>query len=245
MDYWRKEVHREYEYVNPKDTFDDTLEMLEIFHEYHTNISGYKLLEPPEGIIESKEKYNDLESPYLINIGEAYPVYGKIDRLVQWENKTWALDYKITSNISQFSYYNYRDFNMCLETGLLVLAGSILNKSSIEGIILELLSGSSTNNYLGFHHIRVREHWLEDVINYSRTLINQIEKCNKSKQWARNVSGCTPYGMFGKIGNECEFFPICEANDWRRCVQNFEQRNYDPLEGLNVRPLKNNLFDTQ
>lgn len=222
LEHWNKEGVEGDSARNP----DRALSMLENFHFFHKNAQIYRPLDPPQGVIESAEKYCDYEAPFLIDIGADIPLYGKIDRMVSWGGSNWPLDYKTASQITERINEN---FDSGFQTGFYTLALGVLTGEMPKGILYEFLRVSPKNDEVNVYPVFVPEKWLEYTLEQAKTLCRQILACNEAKCWPNNVSGCAPYGQFGSHGYKCEYFSLCQANDWRPQTRYFHKNEWDPL----------------
>ena len=212
----------------------NTFRALATFSEFakchSSTISPYIPLDPPSGVIESKERYTDYEAPFLIDIGASFPLYGKIDRFVRLrEDKTvWPLDYKTSSEISPRIFSN---FTSSVQTLAYTLAGSYLWGEELPGIIIELLRTSKTNAECAMHLLYVKPLWLETFVSWANKIINKIDIYNQLNKWSKCPTGCAPYGMFGSPGYCCEYEMLCDLKDWREGRKFYDQEEWNPLKG--------------
>jgi hypothetical protein len=214
--------------------------MLTDFHEARRSTPIYEPLDPPEGIINSTEKYCDVESPFLIDFGGAFPVYGKVDRFVKWGSHIWPLDYKTASEISGRSQGN---LEMCSQTMIYTIAGSLLYGSRQKGILYELLRVSKKNTETAVHPCYVRENWFKRGVVWVASKTIAIQKCNEQKAWPCEPSACAPYGQFGMYGYQCPYMSLCNADNWEDATRFYTQRDFDPLKGIDEKALKGDVND--
>jgi hypothetical protein len=206
-------------------------EMLVNFYQHHKSFTFYKPLLPPSGIVDSDERYSDYEAPFLIDIGGKYPMYGKIDRLVEWNNSIWPLDYKTSSQITARVCAN---FDICSQTLCYTLAASQLYDTILKGMILELIRTSPKNDEVMVHPLYVQDHWLDTFIETTIAKMEFIYAMNEAKAWPKNPSACAPYGQYGAPGYKCEFSDLCNSFDWTDQVRFYDASDWDPLKNVNI-----------
>ena len=225
---WKKYPHGETD--KKRNTARASATIIEFFHQRSMN-PPYTPLNPPSGIVESKEKYTEYEAPFLIDIGAKLPLYGKIDRFVSLniDGTKWVLDYKTSSEVSARVFNN---FKTCVQTLSYTLAGSHLTGGIMQGMILELLRTSAVNAEVQWHPLMVKPHWLDTFIEWSKDQISEICMMNEKKAWKKNPAGCAPYGMYGLPGYVCPFEMLCDLNDWREGERFYEKTKWNPLEHL-------------
>jgi len=227
LDEWNEYPHRD---SDKKRNPTRALATLEEFHFMHfQERATYQPLDPPSGIIESLEKYNDYEAPFLIDVGACYPLYGKIDRSVKWlaDGRKWPLDYKTSSEVSARIFNN---FTSTTQTLGYTLAHSYLTGEDAPGIIYELLRTSDRNAECMLHPIFVRPVWLETFVGWTKNQCQEIQRCNEQKNWPKNPCGCAPYGMFGTPGYACDYELLCSLDDWREGVKFYDVHEWNPLK---------------
>jgi len=206
--------------------------IFEAFHSFHKSSRMYIPLSPPGGITKTKECYSDVEAPLLIDCNGEYPLYGKIDRLVQWMNNIWPLDYKTSSQITDSVCRNH---NTCIQTLAYVLMASVLYNTVLKGIIYEFLrvTKTITNHETYVHPVYVKDHWLSTFVDWYIYQATMIKKMNEEMKWPKNPSACSPYGQHGVHGYVCEFHDICDSEDWTTMLKYYDINPFNPLEGVN------------
>ncbi len=200
------------------------------FYQFHS-AKLYTPLTPPGGITITKERYNDYEAPVLIDIGGAFPLYGKIDRLVEWSGKTWPLDYKTASMITARTCEN---MNICTQTLAYTLMASVLYGNMLNGILFEFLRVTKTKNnfetYL--HPVYVKEHWLKTFVKWYIYQSNQIKRMCTECKFPKNPSACSAYGQHGVHGYPCEFSDLCNAECYEDMIKYYDKNDFNPLKDV-------------
>jgi len=210
--------------------------MYQAFYQFH-KAKMYIPLSPPGGITITKERYNDFEAPVMVDLGGAYPLYGKIDRLVKWNDHIFPLDYKTSSMITDNTCQN---FNVCTQTLAYTLMASVLYSSILKGILYEFLrvTKKETSHETYLHPVYVRDHWLKTFIEWYIYQSNLIKKMLDEKRFHKNPSACAAYGQYGIHGYPCEFADLCEAEDWRDMIKYFDRNDFNPLDGIDEKEIK-------
>jgi hypothetical protein len=199
----------------------------EAFYNLHQpQVCPYELLPPPSGVVEIRDKFNDYESPFLIDIGGSLLFYGKIDRFIIFNNRTWPLDYKTSGEVSPRVFNNLSGGAQALGY---TLAGSHLIGERCPGLFLELIRTSPTNAESVPNMSYVKDHWLDIFVEDTKELMDKILEYHLKGEWPQKPSGCAPYGMFGGAGYVCDYKPICDSPDWTEALRFFTQRKWNPL----------------
>lgn len=206
-------------------------DMLLNFYKHHKLIKMYKPLDPPGGAIMTLDRYSDYEAPFLLDVGGEYPMYGKIDRLVEWMGQIWALDYKTSS---QLTANVCESFEVCSQTICYTLGASVLTGSMIKGMFIELLRISDRNDEILIHPIFLKPIWFDSFIRRVIACEKQIKYFNENKVWSKNPCACSSYGQFGVHAYPCEFKMLCEADDWKDQLRYYDVEDFDPLKNVEI-----------
>jgi len=172
------------------------------------------------------------EIPFLVDIGGDLPAAGRIDVAVEWKttNDLWVLDYKTSSEIS--SRY-FKNFEGAPQTCLYTLALSQIANRRATGMIIEAIRVSKCNVETQMQMIYVKDEEITAFIRFANRISKAIIACNESKSWPKQLTGCSPYSMFGQPGRQCEYKMICEQSDWTSVLRFYKQT--EPFHPFKVR----------
>lgn len=176
------------------------------------------------------------EVPFLVDIGGALPLAGRIDTPVMWQGKLWALDYKTASEISGRYFDN---FQFCPQACAYSLALAMTTERDVEGMIIEAVrvckvtKKGTANDEVQMQPVWIQPHEVESFISLANRKANEIILCNDHQKWPKQCTGCGPYAMFGQPGRVCEFSKICNSPDWRAGARLYSQK--EPFHPFKVR----------
>lgn len=210
-------------------TTENAFRIMEFFaHSHKEGRSLYTLLDPPPGT------ENLGRSPYeiffAIDIGMSRPLVGYLDGWVKHRDRDayYVLDYKT------YSSYSARNFGKGFEFDPQVigyaLAGKTLLPKPIKGTIIEGVMVDKKNLDCSLHIFDVEDHLLEDFINWAKWLDIQIQACERSGDFPKQLTGCYPYAAFGTHGFMCDYHYLCRVPDWKDAMPLYVKRSPSPVE---------------
>jgi hypothetical protein len=224
---WRKLPYGE---TDPKRNSLRAACMLRYFASQHSpsqcpyTIEKYSITAPTQDIISPNE------IPFLIDIGGDLPAAGRLDLAVTWRStgQLWAVDYKTASEISA-RYFN--SFKLSPQVCLYTLAICQISGRRAEGMIIEALRVSQTNDETQSNFIFVSDLELRLMLEHVNGLSARLLQCNVSGEWPQCPSACSSYGMFGSPGGTCPYLYICQSSDWLDATRMYVRRKpFHPFE---------------
>lgn len=167
-----------------------------------------------------------LNAPEGTPPGIPYHLCGYLDRVVVFNDDLYVMDRKTTTS-TPGSYYFDR-FDLDTQMTLYTLAGQIILKSPIKGVIVDVIQVAVgfTRPVRGFT-VRTPDQ-LEDWLEQLRWWLEQAETCAIRDVWPQNLTSCDKYGG-------CDFRSVCSKSP--SVQQKFlegsfkgERRSWNPLE---------------
>jgi hypothetical protein len=155
--------------------------------------------------------------------GEDYMLCGYLDRLVEFNGKTWITDWKTSKyQLDEKYFHKYSPNNQMSQYDL---AGSIITSSPIGGVMIDATQlGVTFSRFQRGTATRTppqREEWLRDAAIY----IRQNETYVANNYWPQNDVACDLYGG-------CPYRGICSSHPELRQKHLdalFFKRSWDPL----------------
>lgn len=190
--------------------------------------SLYSLLPPPGPALELEDKVSDYEVPFAIDIGLDVPLVGRIDGLVRHRDTglLWGLEWKTSSELSA----RFLDsFQNSVQVIAYTLALRTYTNAKIEGVMVEGLRVSPSNAENLLTCVSVPDFKIDDFIKWARYHGNMLLQCERSGEFPKFFSGCTPYGMFGSQGYNCDFSNLCSVPDWTSLKNLYAVSNERPF----------------
>lgn len=145
------------------------------------------------------------ERPFELTLPSGHRFGGRIDQLLEWNNKLWIRDFKTTSRMG--ASYESRfdpDNQMTGYTwGMQQLSGR-----PVEGVIIEVVYNTKTKGPEFFQFLTTRsqfhvESWLETVQHE----LELIELHKTKDVWPQRTGYCLNFGM-------CAFHEACQQSSW-------------------------------
>lgn len=227
-------------------------------HYVHTHTGGrsiYNLLPPPEGTVQADEKTSPNEIPFVIDVGLAVPIVGRLDGWCQHRDtgEYWGREFKTTSRISA-SMFDSLELNPQLLIYALVL--KTLAKKTIKGIMFEcmLIDPKKVDNMT--HPVTIADHHIPEIATWLRYWGSLLLACEEramtererlldkgygaeefeshvisamSDSFPKNFAGCNAYSLFYMPGSSCEYQNLCRVADWRNMLPFYDVRR-DPRD---------------
>ncbi len=179
---------------------------------------------------EEADKISDLEVPFIIDIGGALALAGRIDVPVKWidDGTWWALDFKTASRI----YPGYfKSFENTPQTVAYTLALSHLTGKHVSGMIIEAIRSSKSKAETSLQNVFVSEINIKNFIEFANKTAEEILECNEKKEWNQKSSGCDSYASYGVIGYSCPYLELCNSSDWHASSRFYEKiKPFHPFE---------------
>jgi hypothetical protein len=197
----------------------------------------FEILEPPDvGELKAAELDSPYEVPFAIDIGLDVPLMGKIDGLVRHkaDNKLYAWELKTTSQY--LSGHFFKSFTMNPQVIGYALAMRTMCHEPIEGVIVDGILVHKTRFESYAHTELVRERHFEDFTQWAQHKGAELLECEKRGTFPKHYTGCHPYSMFGTHGFTCDYTDLCQADDWRVFLEEFEISTHEPFGGTEDTP---------
>lgn len=206
---------------------------------------NYKLIKCP--LKKPIPDVNDYEIWFILDIGGAYPLVGRMDGLGENRGKKYVLEYKTSRELSDRTPAAWRMSPQII--GYSAVA-SILFNEHIDGVT-KIFKTSKREPAIQEDYVPVTPDNQNSFIKWARKLMNEIHSIESQIQEAeqlikedsnafidlfeKNFCGCHPYAQFGIQGYNCEFTTLCcqeesKFNDSEFLIDSFEdERPYDLL----------------
>lgn len=161
--------------------------------------------------------------PFIQIEGVQLYLCGHIDRIVEYQDDLYFVDYKSTSN--QLNAQYFAQFNPSNQMSLYAIASQVILGRPAKGGIIDAIQ-LGVNFCRPYRHLltidaETMEEDLEDLKNW----ITAAARSAAAGIWAKNNSSCMKWGG-------CEFQSICSLPPRHRPMYlkgNFHQRLWDPL----------------
>jgi len=226
-------------------------DQLEYFVLTHARGRGlYNFLPPPPSEVQLEEDTSPYEIPFVIDVGIAVPIAGRLDGWVEHrDSKTlWAYEFKTTSRLTS-SLFDSLELNPQLLTYALVVR--TLTGRKIEGVMFEamLIDPKKVDNLT--QPIPIAEHHLEDIATWLRFWGSLLLDCERryaeavaanadlsdpAKFFPKNFAGCSSYPHFYIPGSQCEFSNLCRVSDWTNMLPYYTIKPEHKLIELTISP---------
>ena len=159
-----------------------------------------------------------------LNTEEEFLICGHLDRVGEWQERLWILDYKTTRYALDDRYFEKYTPNN--QMTIYYAAGQIVIDRPIEGIIVDAMQVGATFSRFRREPIhrspRQLEAWLTDLTYWLRL----AEGFAKANYWPMNDEACGLYGG-------CPYRQVCSENPGMRSTildRFYERRVWDPLK---------------
>lgn len=199
------------------------------FAEDVKNFPRYKVLDP-KITVPGLDHVSKNEVPYLIDIGADLPLAGRIDEVVEWnaDGAIFAADFKTAGEISNRFFKNFEN---APQTLAYTLAASQIYETLARGMLVIALRVSEKNQEVVTHPVFCSKYQLEVFIEFAKRIAEQILECNEKQEWPRNLTGCSPYNMFGSPGYLCDYYDICRNPKPENVIQMYNQtKPFNPFD---------------
>lgn len=164
------------------------------------------------------------ETPFEVELPSGRPFAGKIDQILEWNNRLWIRDFKTTSYKPNTDSETYNpDHQM---TGY-VWAAQQLSGRKIAGVIVDTVYNIKTKGpifkpVLASRNSADISHWLDWVEDQYDEWVRRCEE----ERWPMRTTACGDYGG-------CFFREPCNSGDWstieRWLKANTVESHWDPL----------------
>jgi len=186
---------------------------------------------PPLGL--KHERVSQDETIFAVDIGAHLPFAGRLDAIVKHRDtgNLWALEYKTSSQLGSMFMSGF-DLNPQLLSYALALHTMVnpSESSKVEGaVLIGLLVAKKSVNTVTLP-IKIREHILEEFVQWLRLKAEELKACEDSEFFPKNPSMCTPYSCFGSPGLVCDYQMLCLADDWTKLKEFYSERAPHTIE---------------
>jgi hypothetical protein len=190
------------------------MRLLQDFHATHCcEPRLYDLVPPPSTTVRLSERVSDYELPFCLDIGLHVPFVGRVDGLckLRSDNTIWGLEYKTTSELtSRF----FQAFELSPQIIAYTMALRTLGLPNLPGFVVTAVRVSKTNSLSMSNHIYVKDHHIDWFIRWAQKTAAEIHWCEENKCFPPDYSGCHPYAGFGSHGYLCDYYQMCQVDDW-------------------------------
>jgi hypothetical protein len=195
---------------------------LKIFKAFEEKTKVYApVLVEQDKMPELVERKSPWEVPFAVDIGLDVPLVGYIDMLGETLNgELWGVEFKTTSELGSRFMEN---FQRSPQIGTYTLALNVQLGKPVKGVFLEALLVAGTKTECLMQPIEPQENFLEDVIQWYVDGYEGIKRCEEARVFEKNLSACTSYAEFGRVGYPCEYSSLCDAGCWEALRSSFFQ----------------------
>lgn len=192
---------------------------------------------PPKGDIEISDRVSPWEIPWAIDIGLDVPLVGRIDGLCTHRdtNEPFGLEFKTSSEMSTRLAVG---FEMNPQITGYTLALRTYTGEPVAGVMMDLIAVKKAGPQSMPYPIRVRDHQLQDFLDWARFWGGMILECEKTGDFPRFYTGCNPYSQFGSPGFMCEYKNLCQVPDWTQLKGFYKERTDKPFDIAAVKVAK-------
>lgn len=202
-----------------------------MFSQYHDarrdNRSIYQIISPPNGLLKITNAISEYEVPYAIDIGLSVPIMSRVDFICQHRDtgELFGGEFKTSSEVSA-RFFDSFTFNPQICAATLALRAY---KLACKGTIVEAIRVSKTNAECMCSPYYVTDSMLQDFITWAHWIGGQILACERAMYFPKNIAACTPYPEFGQPGYQCEYMPMCLAENWLTLRDAYSVRAERPM----------------
>jgi hypothetical protein len=156
---------------------------------------------------------------------EEFFLCGHLDRVVEFQGKTYISDLKSTRHDLGDRYW--KQFLLSNQFNIYTIAGNVVLKSKVAGLIVDACQVLVTEPArFGRRIIEKTEAQLDEFMRSLRVLLDQAQSYAKANFWPQNEQACFQYGR------PCEFLEICARapsvrTQWLKA--DFTTRVWNPL----------------
>lgn len=156
--------------------------------------------------------------------GEEFWLCGHLDRVVEFQGRTWISDLKSTRHEINERYM--RQYKVHNQFSIYTLAGQFVLHSKIAGIIVDACQVLATQPARFKRALVERtEAQLAEFVQGLRVLLRQAESYARANFWPMNERACMEFGR------PCEFLEICGRSPGVRAQwlkSDFVKRHWNP-----------------
>lgn len=217
-----------------RNTTSAKLMLIDYAESHRPGLSLFTIKKPPTGDLAVDKDTSPWEIPWAIDLGLDVPLVGRIDALCEHRDtkELFGLEFKTSSEMSARLVTG---FEMNTQVTGYTLALRTYTQQPVAGIMLDLIGVKKNKQETFTHPIRVQNFQLEDFISWARFWGEFILSCEKTGDFPKWYTGCTPYQQFGMPGFTCEFKHLCSVPDWTTMLPFYSKREDRPFDLATVK----------
>lgn len=209
---------------------------LAMMTDYATSQGGgkglFQLIEPPQGTAEAPERISDFEVAFALDLGLNLPIVGKIDSISQHRDtgEFWPVEYKTSAVITERYLGNFEGSPQIVTY---TIAASFLCDTRCPGVSFQALRVSKSRAETIVMPMYVSDVQMDDMVKWYAEQHARITVCEDVMVWPKNRAMCSGYATFGSPTYQCEYWELCEAEDWRLMKDRYhvhERREFKVLK---------------
>ncbi len=173
----------------------------------------YDLVPPPPGAIVAADGASEWEVTLAWDAGAGLPVVGKVDWFVRHRETedVWPVEFKTSARMSEWFLSG---FDRNPQIIAYAVGANMLLPKPVRGVLVEGMGVSKTRASCLRHPVYVSEQEQEDWVLWVQNTAADLQECEESGVFPKNLAGCHPYSMFGCGGWGCDFADLCRLESW-------------------------------